>query len=464
MSRKKEGKAQGANKRRHTRVQVINPNAAGIDMGSELHYVAVPPDRDPEPVRSFTCFTADLTSLADWLKECGIETVAMESTGVYWIPLFQILETRGFEVVLVNARHVKNVPGRKTDVLDCQWLQQLHSYGLLRGSFRPEDRICVLRSYIRHRDNLIKGAGAHIQRMHKALEQMNLQLHKAITDITGVTGMRIIEAILDGERDPITLAQLRHPNTRSTQETIAKSLEGDWREEHLFSLHQEFELYQIYREKIAECDRHIEASMNTFESKVDPDHHPLPPYKHGVKKPRGNQPSLDLRTPLYRMIGADVTAIDGFDVLTVQTIISEIGLDVTKWPTEKHFSSWLGLCPNNKITGGRVKDTRSKKVVNRAANAFRMAAQAVGRSHTALGAYYRRMKSRLGPAKACTATARKLACIFYRMLKYGKEYVDPGVEYYEQRYRNRVVTNLKRRAQLLGYELIESHESIPAVS
>jgi transposase len=454
----------GRPKRKRVQVEVVNPNAAGIDVGSEVHYVAVPPDRDPELVRSFKCFTADLNVLADWLDECGIETVAMESTSVYWIPLYQILESRGFEVILVNARHVKNVPGRKTDVLDCQWLQQLHSYGLLRGSFRPEDRICVLRSYIRQRDNLVKSAGAHIQRMQKALEQMNIQLHKVITDIIGVTGIRIIEAILNGERDPTKLAQLRDHRTRSSEETIAKSLEGDWREEHLFSLRQEFELYQIYREKITECDRKIEAYLGTFESKVDPEQKPLPKFKHGRKKRQGNQPDLDLRTPLYRMIGIDFTALDGFDVLTVQTIISEIGLDATKWPTEKHFSSWLGLCPNNKVTGGRVKDTRSKKVVNRAACAFRMAAQAAGKSHTALGGYYRRMRNRLGPSKANTATAHKLACIVYRTLKYGNQYVDPGVAYYEQKYRQRVLNNLKRRARLLGYELIQNLELRPVVS
>ncbi len=445
-------------------MQVVNPNAAGIDIGSEVHYVAVPPDRDSEPVRSFKCFTADLNRLADWLDECGIETVAMESTGVYWIPLYQILEARGFEVILVNARHVKNVPGRKSDILDCQWLQQLHTYGLLRGSFRPEDPICVLRSYIRQRDNLIKSAGAHIQRMQKALEQMNIQLHKTITDITGATGMRIIQAILDGERDPIKLAQLKHRNTRSSHETIAKSLEGDWREEHLFSLRQEFELYGILRQKIAECDQKIQACLNTFESRVDPGEKLLPKYKQGNKKPRGNQSDLDLRNPLYHMIGVDLVAIDGFDVLTIQTIISEVGLDMAPWPTEKHFASWLGLCPNNKVTGGRIKDTRSKKVVNRAACAFRMAAQAAGKSHSALGAYYRRMKIRLGPSKAITALAHKLSRIFYRTMKYGMDYVDPGLQYYEQKYQQRVLNNLKRKARLLGYQLIQNPEIRPAVS
>jgi transposase len=287
----------GRPRRRRTEIEVVNPNAAGIDIGSEVHYVAVPPDRDPEPVRSFKCFTADFVELADWLEQCGIETVAMESTGVYWIPLYQVLAARGCEVVLVNARNVKNVPGRKTDVLDCQWLQQLHTYGLLRGSFRPEDRICVLRSYIRQRDTLVKSAGAHIQRMQKALEQMNIQLHKVITDITGVTGMRIIKAILDEERDPIELAHLRDHRTKSSDETIAKSLEGDWREEHLFALGQECELYQIFREKIIECDRKIEAYLGTFESKVDPDHKPLPKYRHGRKKAHGNQPDPRSQNP-----------------------------------------------------------------------------------------------------------------------------------------------------------------------
>ncbi len=300
--------------------------------------------------------------------------------------------------------------------------------------------------------------------MQKALEQMNIQLHKTITDITGVTGMRIIEAILDGERDSIKLAQLKHYSVKSSHETIAKSLEGDWREEHLFSLGQEFELYQIFREKIAECDRKIEACLGSFESKVDPDHKTLPKFKHGKKKAQGNQPTLDLRTPLYRMIGVDLTAIDGFDVLTLQTIISEVGLDMTPWPTEKHFSSWLGLCPNNKVTGGRIKDSRSKKVVNRASCAFRMAAQAAGKSHSALGAYYRRIKSRLGPAKANTALAHKLSRILYRMLRYGTDYVDPGLQYYEQKYQQRVLNNLKKRARLLGYVLIQNHELRPTVS
>jgi transposase len=289
MRRKRGERPTGPRRRKRVRVQVINPNAAGIDVGSELHVVAVPPDRDAEPVRSFGCFTADLNALAHWLEHCGIETVAMESTGVYWIPLYQILEARGFEVVLVNARHVKNVPGRKTDVLDCQWIQQLHCYGLLRGSFRPEERICVLRSYTRQRDVLIKSAAAHLNRIQKALEQMNIHFHKVISDIAGVTGMRILKAIIDGERDPVLLAQLKDYRVKSSCDTIAKSLEGDWREEHLFALRQEFELYEIYRQKIIECDQKTRAYLSTFDSKVDPDHKALPQYKHGRRKAYGSR-------------------------------------------------------------------------------------------------------------------------------------------------------------------------------
>jgi transposase len=388
----------------------------------------------------------------------------MESTGVYWIPLYQILETRGFQVALVNARHVKNVPGRKSDVQDCQWLQQLHSYGLLRGSFRPEDRICVLRSYMRHRDTLVTSAGSHINRIQKTLTQMNVQIHKVISDMTGKTGMRILRAILDGERDPIKLAQLKDYRIKSSCETIAKSLEGDWREEHLFALRQDFELYEIYREKMKLCDEQILAYLETFESKVDAEPGALPKYKHGNRKAHGNAPDLDFRNPLYRITGVDLPALAGFDVSTVQTIISEVGFDMSKWPTENHFTSWLGFSPTNQITGGKVISTKSRKVVNRASNAFRMAAQAVGKSHTAMGAFYRRLKSRRGPGKATTAAARKLACIFYRALRYGMEYIDPGMEYYETKYRERTLNNLKKRARQLGYELVEKQEFIPAVS
>jgi transposase len=391
--------------------------------------------------------------MARWLKTCGITTVAMESTGVYWIPPFQILEEYGFEVKLVNARHVKNVPGRKTDVSDCQWLQRLHTYGLLSGSFRPDDQICVLRSYWRHRANLVRYAADHVRHMQKALTQTNLHLHKVLASVTSVTGMKIIRAIIAGERDPQKLARMREPGVKSTSEVIAKALEGDYRQEHVFALKQAVELYDFYHRQIEACDVEIERRLRTFEAKIDPVENPLPRQKRG-KKPIGNQSFVDLRTELYRMSGIDFTQIPGLDALTVQTIISEVGLDPAKFPTEKRFVSWLGLCPNNRITGGEVKSTKTRKTVNRAANAFRMGAQTLANSNAALGGFYRRIRSRLGSPKAITATAHKLARIFYRMWTTGQAYVDLGKDYYENRYRERVLRNITKRARELGYDAV----------
>jgi transposase len=425
---------------------LIYPDAAGIDVGSEIHYVCVPVDRDTQFVRKFGCFTQDLHMLAGWLERCHIKTVAMESTGVYWITLFQVLENHGFEVILVNARHVKNVPGRKTDAQDCQWLQQLHSYGLLRGSFRPADEICVLRGYIRQRENLTRSTSSHTQRMQKALIQMNLQLHKVISDITGVTGIKIIEAILNGERNPQVLASLRGSRIKNSEEKIAKALEGEYREEHLFSLKQEFDLYKIYQEKIIECDNQIIQYYQKIDSKIDTTTQPLE--KCGTKrKELKTQPKFNMRNELYRITGVDLTKIPGLETLTLQTITSEIGLDMNKWPTEKHFSSWLGLSPANKITGEKVFSTRTRKVVNRAATAFRLSAFSLGKSKTALGSYYRRLKSRLGAPKAITATARKLACLFYRAMKFGIAYIEKGMDFYEKNYQDQVIRNLSQKAK-----------------
>jgi len=431
---------------------MINKDAAGIDIGSGEHWVAVPEDRDEEPVRCFGCFTADLQAMARWLKECGVTTVAMESTGVYWIPCYQILEEHGFEVRLVNARHVKNVPGRKSDVSDCQWLQRLHTYGLLSGSFRPDDQICVLRSYWRHRSNLVRYASDHIQHMQKALTQMNLHLHKVLSNVTGVTGLNIIRAIISGERDPEKLALMRERGVKNTPEAIAKALEGDYRQEHLFALKQAVELYDFYHRQIEACDREIERYLHTFEAKVDPVQNPLPKQKR--KKEMRYQSFVDLRTELYRVSGIDFTQIPGLDVVTVQTILSEIGLDPGKFLTEKRFVSWLGLCPNNRITGGQVKSTKTRKTANRAANAFRMAAQSVANSNTGLGGFYRRIRARLGAPKAITATAHKLARIFYRMWTTGQSYTDLGSDYYENRYKERVLRNITRRARELGYDAV----------
>ena len=431
---------------------MINKDAAGIDIGSGEHWVAVPEDRDEEPVRCFGCFTADLQAMARWLKECGVTTVAMESTGVYWIPCYQILEEHGFEVKLVNARHVKNVPGRKSDVSDCQWLQRLHTYGLLSGSFRPDDQICVLRSYWRHRANLVRYASDHIQHMQKALTQMNLHLHKVLSNVTGVTGMNIIRAIISGERNPEKLALMRERGVKNTPEAIAKALEGDYRQEHLFALKQAVELYDFYHRQIEACDREIERYLHTFEAKVDPVQNPLPKQKR--KKEMRYQSFVDLRTELYRVSGIDFTQIPGLDVVTVQTILSEIGLDPGKFPTEKRFVSWLGLCPNNRITGGQVKSTKTRKTAKRAANAFRMAAQSLANSNTGLGGFYRRIRARLGAPKAITATAHKLARIFYRMWTTGQSYTDLGSDYYENRYKERVLRNITRRARELGYDAV----------
>lgn len=431
----------------------INLNAAGVDIGSGEHWVSVPADRDPQSVRRFTCFTPDLQALADWLQQCGIETVAMESTGVYWIPLFQILETRGFEVKLVNAHYVKTVPGRKSDVLDCQWLQQLHTYGLLSGSFRPEDQICVLRSYIRQRDNLIRSSCVHVQRMQKALTEMNLQLHKVISDITGVTGLAILRAIVAGERNPSALADLKHGRIRRSKTEIAAALTGDYREEHVFVLQQELSLWEFYQAQITACDRQIEQYLNKLVDKVDLKQSPLPKPKR-CQRNSGNAPNFDLRTHLYRISGVDFTRIDGLGVLTVQTILSEVGLDPKRFSTVKHFTSWLGLCPGSRITGGQVKSSQTRHVVNRAANAFRMGAQCLRNSPTALGAFYRRLRSRLGAPKAITATAHKLARLFYRLWTTAEEYTDPGANYYEQQYQQRILKNLSKKAQALGFSLV----------
>lgn len=430
----------------------LNLNAAGIDIGNSAHYVAVPADRDSEPVRKFACFTADLYRVADWLEQCGIETIAMESTGVYWIPLFQILEARGFDVKLVNARQVKNLPGRKTDMLDCQWLQKLHTFGLLNNSFRPTDQICILRSYWRQRDNLITATSTCVQHMQKALTEMNIQLANVISDISGWTGLAIIRAILGGERDPQKLAKLRHERIRASKEEIAKSLEGNWREELLFNLRQALELYDFYQEKIKDCDLRIQQHLKTFQSKVDQTVIVAAAKKR--KQATGNVPQFDLSSELHRITGVDLTRIDGINVLTAQTIISEIGLDMTKWKTEKNFASWLGLCPDHAITGGKILKRGTRHVINRASDALRMASRALLRSKSALGSNYRRLRTQLGAPKAITAMAHKLARLTYRMLKYGADYVDKGMDHYEAKYRQTKLLWLKKRAAELNMALV----------
>ena len=430
----------------------INLNAAGLDIGAAEIWACVPEDRAEISVRVFETFTVELHRLADWLEQCGIETVAMESTGVYWIPIYEILEARGFEVYLVNARHIKNVPGKKTDVLDCQWVQQLHTYGLLKASFRPEAEMTALRAYIRHRDNLIRYRSVHIQHMQKALHLMNIQLTNVITDITGQTGLQIIRAIVAGQHDPLQLAQYRDGRCRSSEAEIAKALTGHYRPEHLFTLKQALELYDFYNQQIQACDTEVELKYAAFKPVIDVETNPLP----SVSKRRRskNEPQFNLRQSLYQITGIDLTRIDGLEALTVQEIITETGVDMGPWPTVKHFTSWLTLAPHNDISGGKVLKSKTLKSKNRAAQAFRMAAQSVSRSDSALGGFYRRMRAKHGGPKAITATAHKIARIFYHMLKYKQEYKDPGQDYYEQKYQERVVKNLKRKAKALGFDLI----------
>jgi len=413
----------------------INRYAAGIDIGSKSHFVAVPEGVDETPVREFSTFTADLERLAEWLKTCGIQTVAMESTGVYWIPVFEILEERGFEIKLVNARHVKNVPGRKSDVLDCQWLQQLHTYGLLQGAFRPADEVLTLRGYVRQRSMLVHSAASYIQRMQKALTQMNLQLHNVVTDITGTTGMRIIKAILSGEKNPETLAGMRDPRCKNSAAIIALSLKGNYRPEHIFSLRQALELYEFYQTKIAEADQQILDQLKHFDD-------------------ANTTPPVDITDALIRMSGVDLTHIDGISTTTALKILSEIGTDMSRFKSSKHFASWLGLSPASKISGGKILSSATKPSANKAAAALRMAAFTLIHSKSALGAYLRRQKARLGTPKAITATAHKMARLIYTMLKKGTAYVDLGQDYYETRYRSRVLQNLKRKAQEMGFELV----------
>lgn len=443
------------------KMNVINPDAAGIDVGSEENWVAIPTNRDGEHVRKFGCFTSDIHSLSDWLKECGITTVAMESTGVYWIPIFQILEDRNITVILVNARDIKNVPGRKTDQKDCQWIQQLHMYGLLRSSFRPDAQICQLRALVRQRDTSVRSAAQHIQRMQKALTQMNVQLHKVISDITGVTGLRILDAIVEGERDPIQLAQLAHSRIKNSQQTIAKALEGDWRAEHLFCLKQEMEAYRFFSRQIEKCEDHIRQCLDSFDD-GDSGSDIAKQEDKKLQQWRCNV-SFNLVEHLQRIIGFDLTTIPGFNGVIILTLMSEVGIDMSKWNTEGHFTSWLGLSPNHKISGGKILGRHSRKVVNRAANALRLAAQAAGKTQTALGAFFRRLKSRLGAPKAITGTARKLACIYYRCLRNGSSYIELGAAYYEEKYVNRLIKNLEKKAKSLGYELTQSSKVLEKV-
>ena len=432
-------------------MEVLHPDAAGIDIGREDHWVALPPGRADETVRSFRGFTADLERLATWLKEHAIRTVAMESTGVYWVPLYEVLEQHGFEVLLVNAAHVRNVPGRKSDVLDCQWIQKLHSFGLLRASFRPNASIAELRAYTRHRQSLIEDSARQIHRMQKALDLMNVQIHRVIADLTGKTGMAIVRDIVDGTHEPQELAKHRDPRCKATAKEIVEALRGNFKPEHLFALEQALSLYDTYCRHIVQCDERLEVVLGELAANFPQTDAPL----RGPKfAPRGKQIAIDIRNPLQRILGGvDVQSIAGIGPLTALNLLSETGHDMMRWPTEKHFTSWLNFSPGTRITGGKRISGRRPDARNRAGLILRQAASSLSRTATAFGAFYRRIAARRSKAVAVVATARKLACAYYRLLRYGGEYVERGAEAAERQYQQRRVDALKRQARTLGYEL-----------
>ena len=436
-------------------LEVVHPQAAGIDIGNESHYVAVPPNLDPQPVRCFGCTTVELKKMAEWLTQCGIRTVALQSTGVYWIAVYDILEEARLEVYLVNARETKNLPGRKTDVQESQWLMKLHTYGLLRNSFRPSQDIRTLRTYWRQRHDLVRSIGRHIQRMQKAMTQMNIQLANVISDITGVTGQAILKAILNGERDPRELAAYRDCRIESSKEEIAQALEGNWQEDQLFLLRQEQAGYEFCQKQIAECDQQLAHYLARLEDRTEGATLPEETRKWRRNKKKGN-PQFNLRKELFRMTGTDLTQIDGIDVMAAMTVISEVGCDMSKWKTENHFVSWLKLSPDNKISGGKIIGKGRMPTNNRAATVLRMAATTLRESDSYLGAQFRRLRTRLGPPVAIKAMAAKLARLIYRMLRYGMKYVDQGVTFYEAQYRKQQVIHLKRKAAQLGFQIIEA--------
>jgi len=436
-------------------LEVVHPDAAGIDIGNESHYVAVPPTRDTESVRRFGCTTAELKAMAGWLKQCRIRTVAMQSTGVYWIAVYDILEQAGLEVYLVNARETKNLPGRKSDVQESQWLMKLHTYGLLRNSFRPSQEIRTMRTYWRQRNDLVRAAGRHIQRIQKALTQMNLQLANVLSDLSGVTGQAIIKAILAGERDPHKLAAFRNWRVKATHEQIARSLEGNWQEDLLFVLKQEQDGYEFCQQQMAECDRRLKQYLQQREDRSQGASLPEEKRKERLKKKKGNAPQFDLRTELFRMSGTDLTQIDGIDVMTATTILSEAGWDMSKWQTEHHFVSWLRLCPDNKVSGDKIIGKGRLPTNNRITNALKMAASSLRTSNTYVGAQFRRLRTKLGAPVAIKAMAAKLARLVYRMLRYGMQYVDQGATFYEAQHRNLQIAHLKWKAAKLGFRITQ---------
>lgn len=435
---------------------VCQPNAAGIDLGAREIYVAVPADRDEHPVRKCGTFTGALHQMAEWLVSCGITTAAMESTGVYWIPVFDVLEQHGIQVCLVNPRHMQNVPGKRTDFHECQWIQHLHAMGLWHAAFRPESEVCAVRALMRHRHDLVQMASQHVQHMQKALTQMNVQFQHVISDITGMTGLAILDAIVAGERDPAVLAKLRDPRIKAREETIRQSLEGHWRAEHILVLKQRLSLYRSYEDQINDGDREIERLLAAFEPRVDPQEKPLPedrkPEQRRRRKKSGN-PDLNMRTEAYKLFGVDLTQVPGLMML-VFMLCSEVGRNMSRWPTAAHFVSWLGLCPDNDISGGKVLWRGTRRTKNRAGTMFRLAAHSLHHNPTPLGNYLRRMKAKLGPAAATTATAHNIAIIFYTMVKHQVEFDMSLWEKRDTMREQRLEARLHKQAAQRGYKLV----------
>lgn len=448
---------------RVTDLTITHRHAAGVDVHAAMHFVAVPAEdvpagfinpeaKLPQGVRKFGANTGDLEALAAWLKDCGVTTVAMESTGVYWIPLYDILASQGFAVILVDPRQTKHAPGRpKSDVLDCQWIRRLHSYGLLTASFRPADEIVQWRGFQRQREMLIRYAAQHVQHMQKALEEMNVKLTEVVSDIAGQTGMKIIKDIVRGARDAKKLAQHRHERCKATEADIASALYGNWRKEHLFALKQALEMYEFYQRQLQDCDQEIETCLRGFADKSAGAPLPVRPKKQA---PRRHEPKFGARALLFRLAGVDLTVIEGISETTALVILSEIGTDLSRFPSEKNFVSWLGLCPQHRGSAGKIFNRRIRRGANRAARAMRMAAQGCHHAKNALGAFYRRIQARCGGAKAVVATARKIAERVYRLLKYGQAYVAQAEQVYEEAYRQRTVKAMARKAESLGYKLV----------
>jgi transposase len=436
----------------------VNKNAAGVDIGATEIVACVSGGEEVQLVKAFGNYTVDLQSIAKWFHEHKIKTVAMESTGVYWIPLFEELERQGFECLLISSRSLRKVAGQKTDVEDAQWIQTLHSYGLLKGSFRPQGDLVALRTLLRHRNQLVEHRSPHIQHMQKALLQMNIQLSQAVTDVTGMTGQKIIRAIVAGIRDPEQLATLRDPGCKHSEEEIEKALTGTWREEHLYILKQSLELYDFYTEKVEACDEEISRRYGmTRPDWVSRELPAIPDKKRNSHSKNAPKAAKEIREHLYRINGVDLSLVDGMGVSLAQTVTMEVGSNVgEKFPTEKHFCAWLGLAPKHDITGGKVLSNRTLKTKNRAGQAFRLAANSVKKADCPFGMMYRRLRSRLGPAQATVATAHAIARVVYKMLKYQVEYDPLSVNEYQKQYEEQQVKYMRKRAAKLGYQLVPS--------